>query len=86
MSRYSLEREGTKVRVTMVAELTVSFVPELRELLCAIHDDGVQDLVLDFSKTTALDVAGLGRRRRLFALLAAGRPRVPVTLPRNSIR
>ena len=59
MSRFLLEREGHKVRVHLESELTVSFVPELRELLCAIHDDGVRDLVLDFSKTTFLDTAGL---------------------------
>jgi len=59
MSRFPLEREGAKVKVTMGSELTVSFVPELRELLCAIRDDGVTDLVLDFSKTTFLDTAGL---------------------------
>jgi len=59
MSRFSLEREGTRVKVTMGSELTVSFVPELRELLCAIRDDGVRDLVLGFSKTTFLDTAGL---------------------------
>jgi anti-anti-sigma factor len=59
MSRFPLEREGTKVKVTLGAELTVSFVPELRELLCAIQDDGVRDLVLDFSETTFLDTAGL---------------------------
>jgi anti-anti-sigma factor len=59
MSRFPLEREGAKVKVTMGAELTVSFVPELRELLCAIKDDGVLYLVLDCSKTTFLDTAGL---------------------------
>jgi anti-anti-sigma factor len=59
MSRFSLEREGTKVKVTLGTELTVSFVPELRELLCAIQEDGVLDLVLDFSKTMFLDTAGL---------------------------
>lgn len=59
MSRFLLEREGPKVRVHMDNELTMSFVQELRELLCAIHDDGVKELVLDFSKTTFLDTAGL---------------------------
>jgi anti-anti-sigma factor len=59
MSRYSLAREGAKVTVAMGEELTVSFVPELRELLCAIQDDGVRDLVLDFSKTLFIDTAGL---------------------------
>jgi anti-anti-sigma factor len=59
MSRFPLERDGAKVKVTLGDELTVSFVPELRELLCAIRDDGVTDLVLDFAKTTLLDTAGL---------------------------
>jgi anti-anti-sigma factor len=59
MSRFLLEREGSKVRVHLDTELTVSFVPELRELLCAVYDDGVKELVLDCSKTTYLDTAGL---------------------------
>ena len=59
MSRFSLERNGVKVKLDIGAELTVFCVPELRELLCAIQDDGVQDLVLDFSKTMFLDTAGL---------------------------
>lgn len=59
MNRFPLERQGSRVKVTMGPELTVSLVPELRELLCAIRDDGVCDLVLDFAKTTFLDTAGL---------------------------
>jgi anti-anti-sigma factor len=59
MSRFLLEREGPKVKVQLGVELTVSCVPELRELLCAIQDDGVRDLVLDFSQTTFLDTSGL---------------------------
>jgi|ERR1019366_2462992 anti-anti-sigma factor len=59
MSHFRLERKGPKVRVHWGKELPVSFVPELRELFCAIHDDGVLDLVLDCSKTTSLDAAGL---------------------------
>jgi anti-anti-sigma factor len=59
MSNFPLEREGPKVRVIIGDELTASVVQELRELLCAIADDGVKDLVLDFSKTTFLDTAGL---------------------------
>ena len=59
MSRFSLERNGVKVELAIGAELTVFCVPELRELLCAIQDDGVKDLVLDFSKTMFLDTAGL---------------------------
>ena len=32
MSRFSLKREGTRGKVTMGYEPTVSFIPELREL------------------------------------------------------
>jgi anti-sigma B factor antagonist len=59
MSHFVLEREGAKVRVHLGTELTVSFVPELRELLCAILDDGVKDLVLECAQTSFLDTAGL---------------------------
>jgi len=59
MSHFSLERDGAKVKVILGTDLTVSCVPELRELLCAIRDDGVQDLTLDLSKTTFLDTSGL---------------------------
>lgn len=59
MNRFPLERQGTKVTVTLGPELTVSCVPALRELLCAIQDDGVKELVLDFSKTMFLDTAGI---------------------------
>jgi len=59
VSRFSLERNGNKVKLAIGAELTVSCVPELRELLCAIQDDGVLELVLDFSQTMSLDTAGL---------------------------
>jgi anti-anti-sigma factor len=59
MSYYTLEREGAKVTVALGAELTDSTVSELRELLCAIQEDGVRDLVLDLSKTVLLDAAGV---------------------------
>lgn len=59
MSRFSLERSGHKVKLAIGAELTVSCVPELRELLCAIRDDGVLELALDFSKTMFVDTAGI---------------------------
>jgi anti-anti-sigma regulatory factor len=62
MSRFLLEREGSKVKVQLEAELTVSCVPELRDLLCAIYEDGVKHLVLDCSRTTLLDSAGLTAR------------------------
>ena len=56
---FVLNREGGRLRVTLGVELTVGVVPELRELLCAIQDDGVTDLELDFANTTTLDTAGL---------------------------
>jgi anti-anti-sigma factor len=59
MNNFVIERQGTKVRVILGAELIVGVVPELRELLCAIQDDGVIELELDLSKTAFLDTAGL---------------------------
>ena len=59
MSRFSIEREGPKVKVMIATDLTAKTVPELRELLCAIQDDGVTDLTLDLSGTKALDATGI---------------------------
>jgi anti-anti-sigma regulatory factor len=59
MSQFSLDRQGPKVTVKMCAELTAPVVSELRDLLCAIQEDGVQELTLDLSDTTVLDAAGL---------------------------
>ena len=59
MSRFSLEREGPKVKVTVATDLTAETVPELRELLCAIQEDGVTDLTLDLSGTQVLDATGI---------------------------
>jgi anti-anti-sigma factor len=59
MSRFSIEREGPKVKVMVATDLTAEVVPELRGLLCAIQDDGVTDLALDLSGTKALDATGI---------------------------
>jgi anti-anti-sigma factor len=59
MSDFVLEREGSKVKVVVGGELSAAVVPELRELLWAIQEDGVNDLVLDFSQTTLVDAAGI---------------------------
>lgn len=59
MSRFVLEREGTKVTVAVGSDLSAEVTPELRELLCAAQEDGVKELVLDFSQTKSLDAAGL---------------------------
>ena len=59
MSRFSLEREGPNVKLTIATDLTAEVVPELRELLCAIQEDGVTDLSLDLSGAKALDATGI---------------------------
>jgi len=59
MDRFSLEREGPKVKVTIATDLTAETVPELRDLLCAIQEDGVTDLALDLSGARALDATGI---------------------------
>jgi anti-anti-sigma regulatory factor len=59
MRDFPLEREGSKVKVVVGAELSAAIVPELRDLLWAIQEDGVTDLALDFSQTTLLDAAGI---------------------------
>lgn len=59
MSRFSLEREGPKVKVTVATDLTAETVPELRELLCAIQEDGVTDLALDLAGAKAIDATGI---------------------------
>lgn len=59
MSNFVIERVGPKVKVVLGGELSAAVVPGLFELLCAIQDDGGNDLALDFSQTTLLDTAGL---------------------------
>jgi anti-anti-sigma factor len=59
MDRFSLEREGPKVKVTIATDLTAETVPELRDLLCAIQEDGVTDLALDLSGAKVLDATGI---------------------------
>ena len=59
MSDFVLERAGSKVRVVLENELSAAVVPSLLELLCAIREDGVNDLALDFSQTALVDAAGL---------------------------
>jgi anti-anti-sigma factor len=59
MTDFVLERDGSKVKVVVGNELSAAVVPELRELLCAIQDDGVKELALDFSQTTMVDAAGI---------------------------
>lgn len=59
MSRFLLEREGPKVKVIVGAELSGETCPELRELLCAIMEDGVTDLALDLTGTAVVDAAGI---------------------------
>ncbi len=59
MSRFLLERQGAKVKVIVGTDLSAETAPELHDLLCAILEDGVTDLSLDFSGTMLLDAAGI---------------------------
>jgi anti-anti-sigma factor len=59
MTRFLLERDGAKVKVMIGTDLSAQTSPELRELLCAIMEDGVTDLTLDFSETLLLDATGI---------------------------
>jgi anti-anti-sigma factor len=66
MNWFLIEREGVKVKVILGSELTAARVPELRDMLCAIEEDGVQELVLDCAQTSDLDTS-------LLSLLLAAR-------------
>jgi anti-anti-sigma regulatory factor len=59
MSRFMLDRQGAKVKVTIGCDLSGAATSELRDLLSAIHEDGVTDLTLDFSGTMAIDAGGV---------------------------
>ena len=59
MSRFLLEREGSKVKVAVEGDLSAETAPELRDLLCAILEDGGAELVLDFSEATTVDATGV---------------------------
>jgi anti-anti-sigma factor len=59
MTRFLLERDGAKVKVIIGSDLSAETAPELRELLCAVLEDGVTDLTLDFSGTMLLDATGI---------------------------
>jgi anti-anti-sigma factor len=54
-----LERESEKVKVMVGSDLSAETAPELRDLLCAILEDGVTDLTLDMSGTMVLDATGI---------------------------
>jgi len=59
MSRFVLERQGVKVDLKIGSDLSADTAPELRDLLCAILEDGVTELTLDFSGTVLLDATGI---------------------------
>jgi len=66
MNRFTLERQASKVKVTIGCDLSGTVSAELRDLLAAIQEDGVTDLTLDFSGTVAIDAGGIA------LLVAAG--------------
>jgi anti-sigma B factor antagonist len=59
MSRFLLERDGAKVKVMIGNDLSAETATELRELLCAVLEDGGIDLTLDLSGMTLLDATGI---------------------------
>ena len=59
MNQFLLEREGAVATDIFALKLTSAVVPELRELLCAVEEDGVREVVLDCAKTMLVDSAGL---------------------------
>jgi anti-anti-sigma factor len=59
MSRFLLERQGSKVKVMVGSDLSADTAPELRDLLCAILEDGVTELSLDLFGAMVLDTAGI---------------------------
>ncbi len=83
MSDFVLEREGSKVKVVVGGELSAAVVPELRDLLCAIQEDGVNDLVLDFSQTGLVDGAGILLLLAAYSSFASGKSLKLVRVPRE---
>ena len=59
MSDFFLDRKGPKVTVVVGSELSAGVVADLRALLCAAQEDGVTELVLDFSRTKSVDAMGI---------------------------
>jgi ABC-type transporter Mla MlaB component len=59
MSRYTLEREGTSVTITLAGDLFIDGVTELKELVGAAVEDGVKEVILDMVHTHDLDASAL---------------------------
>jgi len=59
MTDFLLDRKGSKVNVVIGAELSTTVTRDLQGLLCAAQEDGVTELVLDFSQTKSVDAAGI---------------------------
>jgi anti-anti-sigma regulatory factor len=59
MSDYTLQRQGATVAIALKEALSAEAVPELKDLIAAAVEDGVKDVILDFSQTKGLDASGL---------------------------
>jgi ABC-type transporter Mla MlaB component len=59
MSRFTLEREGTSVTITLAGDLFIDGVAELKELVGAAVEDGVKEVILDLGQTNDLDASAL---------------------------
>lgn len=59
MSRYTLEREGKSVTITLAGDLFVDGVAELKDLVGAAVEDGVKEVILDMVHTNDIDASAL---------------------------
>lgn len=53
------DREGTTATIRVRGELDAYTAPNLDDLCRALFDDGVRDVVVDFTSTSFLDSSGL---------------------------
>lgn len=84
MSRFPLERDGAKVKLMVGTDLSAETAPELRDLLCAILEDGVTDLSLDFTGTASLDAGGIALLMSAANSFSGGDKRLAlVSVPRS---
>lgn len=59
MSRYTLDRDGKTVTITLPGDLFVDGVEELKEMVAAAIEDGVIDVIIDMAHTNYIDAAAL---------------------------
>lgn len=60
MTDCMIERDGNELCITLGKTLTAADVPEVRGRIKEEIDEGVREVVFDFSKTTSMDSTGIG--------------------------